>query len=149
MLKPKEFKRSFFGGFNRQSVIDYISALSDELSSLEEENSRLAAANSALVEENRRLSAALDGTADAAPSGNNASQPDETDVHDLSLDIGNILKVARECADGIIAEAEGKSNEIRENAVKNSGALLDTLNKTQEQIAALSGDLKKAVDSFE
>ena len=71
------------------------------------------------------------------------------DVHDLSLDIGNILLAARECADDIIKEAEDKSKEMKLSALKSSERLIDTLNKTQIYLKSLNNDINEAFSKFE
>ena len=48
MIKPKKFKKSIFGGFNRRDVIAYINDLSEIMAELESENSSLRSDNAVL-----------------------------------------------------------------------------------------------------
>ncbi len=164
MLKPIKFKKSFFGGFNRQSVMNYINDLYNSLSSMETENNDLRQEIAALQSDNMELgqevsrlrkNSQIDAKIcpnipnDALENDYDTIYKNDKEVHNLSLDIGNILKAARECADNIIREAEDKSKELKDNAVKNSETLMETLERTQLYISALSNDLREAVDDFE
>lgn len=180
MIKPKKFKKSIFGGFNRRDVIAYINDLSETMAELESENSALRSDNAVLqaraseaaqkvseLQESLQLTPNACDAPPAEPGENriggfevrediisdlmdtDASRYETKDVHDLSLDIGNILLAARECADDIIKEAEDKSKEMKASALKSSEDLRSTLNKTQLYLKSLSDDIDEAIGKFE
>lgn len=182
MIKPKKFKKSIFGGFNRREVINYINELDEAITALEAENGGLRNDNAVLkakVEDTlQQLNdiKQFSSETDMSNSSQVISANDEIsnthgfevredilsdlmdednslyetkNVHDLSLDIGNILLAARECADDIIKEAEDKSKEMKISALKSSEDLIQTLNKTQIYIKSLSDDINEAIGKFE
>lgn len=182
MIKPKKFKKSIFGGFNRREVISYINELDEIITTLEAENGVLRNDNAVLeakvddtvrqINDIKDLSNEITEMGDKHPiSGTDnvnridgfevrediitdlmdedVSRYETKDVHDLSLDIGNILLAARECADDIIKEAEDKSKEMKISALKSSEDLIQTLNKTQIYIKSLSDDINEAIGKFE
>ncbi len=175
MIKPKKFKKSIFGGFNRREVISYINELDEIITTLEAENGVLRNDNAVLeakVDDTIRQINDIKEMGDKHPiSGTDnvnridgfevrediitdlmdedVSRYETKDVHDLSLDIGNILLAARECADDIIKEAEDKSKEMKISALKSSEDLIQTLNKTQIYIKSLSDDINEAIGKFE
>ena len=180
MIKPKKFKKSIFGGFNRRDVIAYINDLSEIMAELESENSSLRSDNAVLqaraseaaqkvseLQESQQPTPNACGFSPAESEENHiggfevrediisdlmdtdASRYETKGVHDLSLDIGNILLAARECADDIIKEAEDKSKEMKASALKSSEDLRSTLNKTQLYLKSLSDDIDEAIGKFE
>ena len=182
MIKPKKFKKSIFGGFNRREVINYINELDETITALEAENGSLRNDNALLkakvddtirqINDIKNSSNGISELGDNQPISANDeisnthgfevredilsdlmdednSRYETKDVHDLSLDIGNILLAARECADDIIKEAEDKSKEMKISALKSSEDLMHTLNKTQIYIKSLSDDINEAIGRFE
>ena len=174
MIKPKKFKKSIFGGFNRREVISYINELDEIITTLEAENGVLRNDNAVLeakvddtirqINDIKDLSNEITEMGDKHPiSGTDnvnridgfevrediitdlmdedVSRYETKDVHDLSLDIGNILLAAK--------EAEDKSKEMKISALNSSEDLIQTLNKTQIYIKSLSDDINEAIGKFE